>query len=125
VAGGPAQSAPVTTPFNRWWNELVGGTGAGLRGSSFTIRGPIYSFERPLVIPFDGARSVQDVAVSGTVVWRRRAAVAVGRLHVEAPGSSGTVLIHFGTDHRRDVTPIFGEPGSRRVEFVTDRAWAS
>jgi pimeloyl-ACP methyl ester carboxylesterase len=115
----------VADAFNRWWNELFGGTGAGLRGGTYTIHGPFYSFERPLVISFDEARFVRDVAVSGTVTWRRRAAVAVGRLRVDEPGSSGAVVIRFDTDRHGDLTTIIGELGGRHVELVTERAWTS
>jgi pimeloyl-ACP methyl ester carboxylesterase len=114
----------VADAFNRWWNETYGG-GVGLRGGTFSVDGPFYSFARPLVISFDEARFVSDVAVSGTVVWHRRAAVAIGRLRVDAPGSSGRVAIRFDTDRHGDVTTIIGELGGRRVELVTDRAWTS
>ncbi len=63
----------VADAFNRWWNELFGGTGVGLRGGSYEMRGPFYRWDRPLVLTFDETRFVADVAVSGTVVWHRRA----------------------------------------------------
>ncbi|MGZ8612033.1 MAG: alpha/beta fold hydrolase [Actinomycetota bacterium] len=114
----------VADAFNRWWNETFAG-GVGLRGGTFEVDGRFYSFARPLVLTLDEARFVTDVAVSGTVVWRRLAAVSVGRLHVEAPGITGTLWIRFGTDRRGDVTTIFGTLGGRRLELVTERAWTS
>jgi pimeloyl-ACP methyl ester carboxylesterase len=115
----------VADAFNRWWNELYGGTGVGLRGGSYEIRGPFYRWERPLVITFDAARFVSDVEVSGTVVWRRRAAFANGRLRVDAPGASGRLRIAFDTDRSGDVTSITGMLGGREVVLQTARAWTS
>jgi pimeloyl-ACP methyl ester carboxylesterase len=115
----------IADAFNRWWNELYGGTGVGLRGGSYRIRGPFYSFEQPLVIAFDGARFVGDVSVSGKVVWHRRAALAIGRLRVRAPGTSGDLRIVFATDRGGDTTSIQGRLDGRRIVLETARAWTS
>jgi hypothetical protein len=115
----------VADAFDRWWNELYGGTGVGLRGGTYEIRGPFYSWDRPLVLTFDRTRFVGDVAVSGTVVWRRRAAIAVGRLLVEAPGASGTMLVEFPTDRAGDTTIVRGNLDGRRLVLETAQAWTS
>ncbi len=113
----------IADAFNRWWNVLYGGSGVGLRGGSYQIRGPYLSFERPLVLTFRQARFVADVAVSGKVVWLRRAAVANGRLRVEAPGVSGTLHVVFDTDRASDVTIIRGHLDGRRIVLRAARAW--
>ena len=115
----------VADAFNRWWNELYGGRGVGLRGGSYRIRGPFLSFSSPLVLTFRGTRFVSDVAVSGEVTWRRRAAMATGRLRVEARDGSGSLRIAFQTDRAGDVATLRGRLGGRRVEVVTERAWTS
>jgi hypothetical protein len=115
----------VADAFHRWWNELFGGTGVGLRGGSYEIRGPFYRWERPLVLTFDGTRFVSDLAVSGTVIWRRRAAVANGRLRVEGPGIAGRLRIVFDTDRAGDVTAVTGRLGGRRVVLAAAQAWTS
>ncbi|MGZ8593252.1 MAG: alpha/beta hydrolase [Actinomycetota bacterium] len=115
----------IADAFNRWWNELFGGTGVGLHGGSYRMRGPFYSSELPLVLTFHETRFVADVAVSGKVVWRRGAAVAVGRVRVEAPGVSGTLRVVFDTDRASDVTIIRGRLDGRRIELRATRAWTS
>jgi hypothetical protein len=115
----------IADAFNRWWNELYGGTGVGLRGGSYRVRGPYLSFERPLVVRFRETRFVSDVAVSGKVVWRRRAAVVTGRLRVESAAVSGTLHVVFDTDRASDVTIIRGRLDGRRIELRTARAWTS
>jgi pimeloyl-ACP methyl ester carboxylesterase len=115
----------VADAFNRWWNELYGGTGVGLRGGSYEIRGRWLSFAAPLVITFLETRFVADVAVSGKVVWHRRAAVAIGRLRVQPPNATGTLRIVFDTDRASDVTLVGGRLGGRRIALETARAWTS
>jgi hypothetical protein len=115
----------VADAFNRWWNVLYGGTGVGLRGGTYSLRGPFYSFERPLVVTFRGTRFVDDVAIWGKVIWRRRAAVASGTLRVEAPVASGTLHVVFDTDRASDVTLVRGRLDGRRIVLETDRAWSS
>jgi pimeloyl-ACP methyl ester carboxylesterase len=115
----------VADAFHRWWNELFGGTGVGLRGGSYAMKGPFYSWDRPLVLRFDETRFVADVAVSGRIEWRRRAAVASGRLHVEGPGVSGDLWVSFDTDRASDVTIVRGRLDGRRIALATFRAWSS
>lgn len=115
----------VADAFHRWWNELYGGRGVGLRGGSYRIRGPYYAWDRPLVISFEGTRFTADVAVSGRAVWRRRAAVVVARVRVQAPGADGRLVLRFDTDRRGDLASIVGELGGRSVSLVTDRPWTT
>ena len=115
----------VADAFTRWWNELYGGIGVGLRGGSYRIDGPFTSFEQPLVITFDRTRFVEDVAVSGRVVWHRAGAVAIARLHVDAPGVRGSLRLVFETDRSSDVTTITGALDGREISLTTARAWTS
>ena len=115
----------VADACNRWWNVLYGGTGVGLRGGTYTLRGPFLSFERPLVVTFAETRFVDDVAIWGKVIWRRRAAFASGTLRIEGPGVAGTLHVAFDTDRSGDVTLVRGDLGGRRIVLETDRAWTS
>jgi pimeloyl-ACP methyl ester carboxylesterase len=115
----------VGDAFHRWWNELFAGVGVGLRGGTYTMRGPFYSWDQPLVITFDETRFVDDVTVSGTVLWHRAGAVANGRLSVEGPGVAGRLRLSFPTDRSGDVTSITGVLNGRRIELQTARAWSS
>jgi hypothetical protein len=115
----------VADAFHRWWNELFAGVGVGLRGGTYTMRGPFYSWDQPLVITFDETRFVDDVTVSGTVLWHRAGAVANGRLSVEGPGVAGRLRLSFPTDRSGDVTTITGVLNGRRIELQTARAWSS
>ncbi len=115
----------VADAFNRWWNELYGGTGVGLRGGTYGFRGPFLSFEQPLVVTFRGTRFADDVAVWGKVIWRRRAAFASGTLRVEAPSATGSLHVSFDTDRASDVTTIRGRLDGRRIVLEATRAWTS
>ena len=61
----------VGDAFTRWYDILFGGTGSGLRGGTFRMRGP-YRSHLPLTITFRRTRLVDDLAVSGPAVWNRR-----------------------------------------------------
>jgi pimeloyl-ACP methyl ester carboxylesterase len=120
-----AATETVADAFNRWWNELYGGTGAGLRGGTYRIEGPFYSFDRPLVIRFDRTRFVSDLAISGVVVWHRSGAVANARLRIDAAGIAGRLRLVFATDRSNDVTTVTGMLDGRRIAVTTARAWTS
>ncbi len=119
-----AAAETVGDALSRWWNVLYGGVGVGLRGGTFAMRGPYLSFDRPLTVTFDRARFVDDVSVSGRVVWRRRAAMVSGVLRVEAPSVSGTVRIGFGTDRRGEGTTIRGRLAGRRIVLAMPGIWS-
>jgi pimeloyl-ACP methyl ester carboxylesterase len=86
----------VADAFNRWWNVLYGGTGVGLRGGTYEIGGPFYSFDRP-----------------------------AGRLRLEGPGATGVLRISFATDRAEDETRLVGRIEGRRIVLVSGRTWSS
>ncbi len=113
----------VADAFNRWWNVVYGGRATGLRGGSYAIHGPYLSY-RPLEITFHATRFVSDLAVSGTVTWDRRAAVAAGALHVDG-AVSGSIRIRFGTDRFGHATSVRGVLDGKKIVLQTPRAWTS
>ncbi|MGH2634637.1 MAG: alpha/beta hydrolase [Actinomycetota bacterium] len=114
----------VGDALSRWWNVLYGGTGVGLRGGTYRMRGPYLSFSPPLTIALNRTRLVSEVAVSGRVVWRRREAVVIASLRVQAPGATGTLRVAFGTDRRGDETTIRGRLGGRPVSLTMPGVWS-
>jgi hypothetical protein len=64
---------------------MYGARGHGLRGGSFVASGAYYS-HTPVTLRMRGARFVSDVAVSGRVVWDRRAGTVSARLRTAGRG---------------------------------------
>lgn len=78
-------AATVADVLSRWWlND--DGSGAGLRGGSWSYRG-----DDPVVFRLRGVELVAGVRVSGTVRWRRGGAVS-SRVSVAGPGRTSGVL---------------------------------
>ena len=87
----------VGDAFTRWYNILFGGTGRGLRGGTFTMRGP-YQSHLPLTVTFHGTKLVDDLAVSGPAVWNRRSYDITATLTLSG-SVSGRLTITFPTQH--------------------------
>ena len=113
----------VADAFNRWWNVVYGGRAMGLRGGSYTMRGPFYSY-RPLTITFHDTRFVSDLAVTGSVVWDRGTSVAEGTLTVDG-AVSGHVHIRFKASRFGHDTSVRGVLDGNTVVLRTARAWTS
>lgn len=113
----------VADAFNRWWNVVYGGRAVGLRGGSYTMRGPFYSY-RPLEIAFHDTRFVSDLAVTGSVVWDRETSIAEGILTVDG-AVSGHVHIRFTANRFGHDTSVRGVLDGHSVVLRTARAWTS
>jgi hypothetical protein len=96
---------------------MYGARGHGLRGGSFVASGAYYS-HTPVTLRMRGARFVSDVAVSGRVVWDRRAGTVSARLRT-AGARSGSLRIRWRTRDTRSVASLRGLLGGRRVELLT------
>ena len=96
---------------------MYGARGHGLRGGSFTAAGPYYS-HAPVTLRMRGTRFVSDVAVSGRVVWDRRAGAVSARLRVRGP-RSGRLRIRWRTRDVRSVASLRGRLGGRSVLLRT------
>jgi pimeloyl-ACP methyl ester carboxylesterase len=110
--------------LSRWWNTLQGSRGVGLRGGTYDARGS-YLTARPLVLDLHGVRFVDDVAVSGSVVWRRAAGVIVANLRVDAPAGSGRLHIVSPTNRFGDVTTVRGVLTGHEVDLTLPRLWSA
>ena len=96
---------------------MYGARGHGLRGGSFVAAGAYYS-HAPVTLRIRRTRFVSDVAVSGRVVWDRRAGTVTARLRT-AGARSGSLRIRWRTRDTRSVASLRGQLGSRRVQLLT------
>jgi pimeloyl-ACP methyl ester carboxylesterase len=99
------------------WNLMYGARGHGLRGGSFVASGAYHS-HAPVTLRMRGTRFVSDVAVSGRVVWDRRAGRVTARLRT-AGARSGTLRIRWRTRDTGSVASLRGQLGGRRVQLLT------
>lgn len=100
----------------RWW--LMGGAeGHGLRGGSFTAVGEYLAYT-PVRLRLRGMRFVDDLAVSGLVVWDRRASKVSARLRV-AGAVTGKLRLSWPLDQTSAVASISGTLGGRGVRLRT------
>jgi hypothetical protein len=76
-----AAAAPAADHVDRWWNNYSG-RGVGLRGGTWTYRGG-----RVVRFHLDRVRLVEDLAVSGRVVWDRYGETA--RAQLTLSGAAG------------------------------------
>jgi pimeloyl-ACP methyl ester carboxylesterase len=109
--------------FTRWYNLLFGGTGRGLRGGSYTMRGP-YLSHRPLTITLRGTELVPDLAISGPAVWDRTADRITARLRIDG-AVTGHLTIRFATRTLGADAAIHGTLDGRRVHATVPAPWAA
>jgi len=115
----------VGDALSRWWNLMYGTVGHGLRGGTFTVKGGYLTYASPLVLTLDRVRFVDDVAVSGTVTWHRRAATVVADLQVESPADPGHVWLVFGTDRFARGATVRGTLGGRPISVRLGQLWST
>ena len=100
----------------RWW-LMSGSEGHGLRGGSFSAAGDYLAYT-PIRLRLRGVRFVDDLPVSGVVVWDRRASRVTARLRIAGP-VSGRLRLRWRLDQVRAVASIRGTLGGRRVRLQT------
>lgn len=111
----------VGDAFTRWYDILFGGTGSGLRGGTFRMRGP-YRSHLPLTIKFRRTRLVNDLAVSGPAVWNRRSYRLNATLRLRG-SVSGRLTISFPTQHPGGPATIHGVLDGRHVVTHMPAPW--
>jgi pimeloyl-ACP methyl ester carboxylesterase len=109
--------------FTRWYNISFGGRGDGLRGGTFTMRGP-YLSHRPLTITFHGTRLVDDVSISGPSVWNRTTYTITAMLHVDG-AVRGDLVIRLPTRVRGADATIRGTLDGARVSATVPAPWSA
>jgi pimeloyl-ACP methyl ester carboxylesterase len=100
----------------RWW-LMSGSKGHGLRGGAFTAAGDYLAYT-PVRLRLRGVRFIDDLAVSGRVVWDRRASRVTARLALAGP-VSGRLRLQWPLDVARAVVSIHGTLGGRGVRLRT------
>jgi hypothetical protein len=104
---------------------LYSSVGHGLYGGKFDVHGT-YDSSAPLTLTLHGCRFVEDLAVSGSVVWNRTSKVVDATVKVHGPGTSGgsfavswdTGIYNWGVP--ATVTGVFD---GQRVDAELPAAW--
>jgi len=109
----------------RWDNLLFSGTGHGLYGGRFAVHGAYYA-SGPLTLSLHGCRFVEDLAVSGAVVWDRATEAVDASVQVSGPGSlKGSFKVHWNTGIYDSGAPatVTGVFGGHRVDAELPAPW--
>ena len=96
---------------------MSGSKGHGLRGGAFTAAGDYLAYT-PVRLRLRGVRFIDDLAVSGRVVWDRRASRVTARLTLAGP-VSGRLRLRWPLDEARAVVSIRGTLEGRGVRLHT------
>jgi hypothetical protein len=94
---------------------MSGSRGHGLRGGSFVALGDYLAYT-PVRLRMRRARFVSDLAVSGTVVWDRRASRVRARLRVSG-AARGRLRLRWDLSATRATARIAGRLGGRPVRL--------
>jgi pimeloyl-ACP methyl ester carboxylesterase len=109
----------------RWFN-LTYGNGHGLYGGSFEAHGAYYSSSGPMTLVLQGCRFVENLAVSGSVVWNRTTKVVEATVHTQGSGDArGTFTVQWKTgiyDWRTPAT-VTGTFAGKRVSVELPAPW--
>jgi hypothetical protein len=100
----------------RWW-LMAGTAGHGLRGGSFTTTGA-YRAYRPVRFRLRRVRFVSDLAVSGTVEWKRRESRVTARLRLDG-AVGGTLRLRWRIGDTRAVAFMHGTLDGRPARLRT------
>jgi pimeloyl-ACP methyl ester carboxylesterase len=109
----------------RWDNVLEGDQGHGLYGGVFEVGGAYYG-SGPLRLTLHGCRFVEDLAVSGSVVWNRTTKLVDASVEVHGPaGAMGTFKVHWDTGIGDWKTPgtVNGVFDGSRIDVGLPAAW--
>ena len=113
----------VGDAYARWYSNMYGIHGVGLRGGRYTIAGG-YESHLPLVIHFHADRFVSDVATSGAASWNRRRLVVRAQLRLSG-AVGGTLTLRFATNvPSGGVARVSGRLDGRRVELRVPAPWS-
>jgi pimeloyl-ACP methyl ester carboxylesterase len=97
----------------RWW-LMYGEDGHGLRGGTFVASGDYLAYV-PIRLRLRATRFVEDLPVSGTLEWDRRAGRVTARLRVRG----GTLRVAWSATATRAIASVSGTLGGRTVRLAT------
>jgi pimeloyl-ACP methyl ester carboxylesterase len=109
----------------RWFN-LTYGNGHGLYGGSFVAHGAYYSSSGPMTLDLQGCRFVENLAVSGSVVWNRTSQVVDATVHTEGSADSrGTFTVQWktGIEDWRTPATVTGVFAGKQVSVELPAPW--
>jgi pimeloyl-ACP methyl ester carboxylesterase len=109
----------------RFDNVLYSNIGHGLYGGHFEVYGAYYA-SGPLTLILHDCRFVEDLAVSGTVVWKRSAQVVDATVRVRTPGGlKGDFTVRWNTGISNSATPatVRGVFAGQQVDVALPAAW--
>jgi hypothetical protein len=115
-------SETVGDAYARWYSDMYGTLGHGLRGGSYRISG-VYLSDAPLVISFQDTRLANDLAVSGRCSWNRRRLVATAVLRLSGPAARGTLRLQWSTLNPRSGVRVTGLVNNRRIDLRGPAPW--
>jgi hypothetical protein len=100
--------------------EMYGHTGVGLQGGHWGYRGGAFNQRHPVsVYTLHHVRWVDDVAVSGTMRWHRRAGVIDANVRVSGPGTDpGRLRLTWNDLDRHAVAIVRGTIAGQPVSFT-------
>jgi pimeloyl-ACP methyl ester carboxylesterase len=112
----------------RWFNLGYGSSNAGgrcLYGGAFKSHGP-YFFTGPRSFTLHKCLFVEDLSVSGKVVWNDATQAVDATLRVQGPGgATGSLTVHWRTGiyNWQASTTVTGEYGGNRVDVQLSAPW--
>jgi pimeloyl-ACP methyl ester carboxylesterase len=115
-------SETVGDAYARWYSDMYGTLGHGLRGGSYRIAGG-YLSGAPLVIDFRGDRLTADLAATGSASWNRRTLVTTAVLRMAGPAASGMLRVDWSTLHPGRGVRVTGDVNGRRVDLRGPAPW--
>jgi pimeloyl-ACP methyl ester carboxylesterase len=122
---GWVASQTIGDALARWDNVVESNTGHGLYGGDFAVKGA-YNASGPITLMLHGCRFVEDLAVSGPVVWNRTTKVVEARVRLQGPGrlrGSLNVRWRTGVGDSGDPETVSGEFGGQHVDVALPAAW--
>ena len=112
----------------RWFNLGYGSSNAGgrcLYGGTYEAHGP-YFVTGPRTFTLHKCLFVEDLSVSGQVVWNDATQTVGASLRIQGPGSTtGTVTVHWRTGiyNWKAPTTVTGEYGGHTVDVQLPAPW--
>ncbi len=117
-----AASETVGDAYARWYSDMYGTVGHGLRGGSYRIAGG-YLSNAPLAIGFRGDRLTADLAVTGRASWNRRSMLATAVLRLSGPAARGLVRLEWSTLRPRLGVRVTGVVNGHRIDLRGPAPW--